>query len=133
MAQSPKRGIKADIKGPLIIAVVLAVVAFFGVLVFATGGTNNAPEFRLALTVAGGVFIVTLVACATLIIVEKPNDEGLGQGTGVNRRSADLYAEARKRREARQKAEQEASPEDASGASGQQAQYGQRAHPKDHN
>lgn len=94
-----KRGLKADIKGPLIIAAVLAVVAFFGVFVFATGGTDNTPAIRLALSAAGGVFIVTLVVCATLIIVEKPNDEQLGQGTGVNRRSVDLYAAAKARRE----------------------------------
>lgn len=33
MAQRPKRGIKADIKGPLIIAAVLAVVAFVCILI----------------------------------------------------------------------------------------------------
>lgn len=155
MAHGPKRGLKADIKGPLIIAVVLAVVAFFGVLVFATGGTGNPPQFRLALSVAGAVFVVVLVVCATLIIVEKPNDEELGEGTGINRRSADLYAQARARREAREKAERAAaeraggdaaapsetradgsSADGKSGAAGSgedEARYGQRDYPKDHN
>lgn len=126
--RSQKRGLKADIKGPLIIAAVLAVVAFLGVFVFATGGTGNAPAIRLALSAAGGVFIVTLVVCATLIIVEKPNDEQLGQGTGVNRRSADLYAAAKARREAREHETSTAArePDD-------EPTYGERAHPEDHN
>lgn len=95
-----RRGLKEQIKGPLIIAVVLALVAFFGVLVFATGGTNNPPQFALASSISGAVFVVTLVMCATLMIVERPNDESLGQGTGINRSSAKLYAEARAKREA---------------------------------
>lgn len=41
--------------------------------------------------------------CATLIIVERPNDEHLGEGTGINRSSAKLYAEAKARREAEAK------------------------------
>ncbi|MCT1366942.1 MULTISPECIES: hypothetical protein [Kocuria] len=140
MAQRPKRGIKADIKGPLIIAAVLAVVAFVAVTIFATGGTNNQPEFRLALSVAGCVFVVTLVVCATLIIVEKPNDEELGQGTGVNRRSADLYAAAKARKDAREREarEREAKErgEESSSSSGSEEsgpQYGKRAHPEEHN
>lgn len=144
MAQRPKRGIKADIKGPLVIAAVLAVVAFFAITIFATGGTNNQPEFRLALSVAGCVFVVTLVVCATMIIVEKPNDEELGQGTGVNRRSADLYAAARARKEAREREarQREAEGQDESSAGAEQKgpgqkdsgpQYGKRAHPEEHN
>ncbi|MCP3425914.1 hypothetical protein NBM05_07810 [Rothia sp. AR01] len=145
MAHRPKRGLKADIKGPLIIAAVLGVVAFVGVSVFGAGGTDNAAPFRLALSAAGGVFVVTLVVCATLIIVEKPNDEDLGQGTGVNRRSADLYAEARERKRARERAEAQGSGNAGNDAGGSAAgsdqakpqdeepRYGQRARPEDHN
>ncbi|WP_443095624.1 hypothetical protein [Rothia koreensis] len=138
MAQRPKRGIKADIKGPLIIAAVLAVVAFVCILIFATGGTNNAPEFRLALSVAGCVFVGTLVVCATLIIVEKPNDEELGQGTGINKRSADLYAQAKARKDAREREAREGGGSEqsggsASGGSEDGPDYGQRAHPEEHN
>lgn len=100
---SEVRGFKAQVRGPLIIAFVLAAVAFLGTFVFATGGTDNAPQLVLALTVAGAVFVVTLVMCATLILVEKPNDPSLGEGTGINRSSAQLYAEARARREAEAK------------------------------
>lgn len=147
MAQRPKRGIKADIKGPLIIAAVLAVVAFVCILIFATGGTNNAPEFRLALSVAGCVFVGTLVVCATLIIVEKPNDEELGQGTGINKRSADLYAQAKARKDAREREAREREAREGGGSEQSDAasggsepggsedgpDYGQRAHPEEHN
>ncbi|MDN5655707.1 MAG: hypothetical protein L0G46_11575 [Kocuria sp.] len=132
VAQRPKRGIKADIKGPLIIAAVLAVVAFVCILIFATGGTNNAPEFRLALSVAGCVFVGTLVVCATLIIVEKPNDEELGQGTGINKRSADLYAQAKARKDAREGDSSE-KPDAESTDSEAGPDYGRRAHPEEHN
>lgn len=100
---SDVRGFKAQVRGPLVISGVLAVVAFLGTFVFATGGTNNAPQLVLALTIAGAVFVVSLVMCATLILVEKPNDPSLGEGTGINRSSAQLYAEARARREAEAK------------------------------
>lgn len=102
-SESPQSGFKAQVTGPLIIAAVLAVVAFVCTLIFATGGTGNRPQFVLALTIAGAVFVVTLVMCATLILVEKPNDPSLGEGTGINRSSAKLYAEARARREAEEK------------------------------
>lgn len=102
-SESPQRGFKAQVTGPLIIAAVLAAVTFVCTLIFATGGTNNRPQLVLALTIAGAVFVVTLVMCATLILIEKPNDPSLGKGTGINRSSAKLYAEARARREAEEK------------------------------
>lgn len=102
-SESPQRGFKAQVTGPLIIAAVLAAVAFVCTLIFATGGTGNQPQFVLALTIGGAVFVVTLVMCATLILVERPNDPSLGEGTGINRSSAQLYAEARARREAEEK------------------------------
>ena len=54
----------------------------------------------LALGVAGAVFVVTLVVCATLILAERPNDPSLGQGTGINKSSAKLYEQAKAKREA---------------------------------
>lgn len=105
---SQRGGFKEQVRGPLSIAAVLAVVAFIGVVIFATGGTNNQPNFVLAATVAGCVFVVTLVMCATLIMVEKPNDPHLGEGTGINRSSAKLYAEAKARREAEAKRNEQA-------------------------
>ena len=149
MAQRPKRGLKADIKAPLILAAILAIIAFVGVFVFATGGTDNQPEIKLALSAAGGVFVVTLVVCATLIMVERPNDEELGQGTGINRRSADLYAAAKARKEERERREREqAGSGTGDAAAGARERddaatkespeddgptWGQRAHPETHN
>jgi hypothetical protein len=93
-------GPRADVKGPLILSAVLAAVAFGAVAIFASGGTDSGLRLDLAFVAAGIAFIVTLVVSATLMIVEKPNDPYLGQGTGVNRSSAKLYAEARARRRA---------------------------------
>lgn len=107
--QEPKKpNFTSQVRGSLMIAFGLAAVAFLGTVVFATGGTQNAPQFVLALTIAGAVFVVTLVGCATLILVERPNDPQLGQGTGINRSSAKLYAEAKARREAEAKRQEEA-------------------------
>lgn len=107
--QEPKKpNFTSQVRGSLMIAFGLAAVAFLGTVVFATGGTQNAPQFVLALTIAGAVFVVTLVGCATLILVERPNDPALGQGTGINRSSAKLYAEAKARREAEAKRQEEA-------------------------
>ena len=90
MAEERPRGFKAQVKGPLLVAAALAVAAFFAVFIFATGGTRNHPNLVLALGVAGAVFVVTLVVCATLILAERPNDPSLGQGTGINKSSAKL-------------------------------------------
>ena len=100
MAEERPRGFKAQVKGPLLVAAALAVAAFFAVFIFATGGTRNHPNLVLALGVAGAVFVVTLVVCATLILAERPNDPSLGQGTGINKSSAKLYEQAKAKREA---------------------------------
>ena len=120
MAEDRPRGLKAQVKGPLIIAAALALAAFFAVFVFATGGTHNKPNIGLALGVAGAVFIVTLVVCATLILVDRPNDPSLGQGTGINRSSAELYARAKAKREAaeREKARAEGNSQSGRNQSG---------------
>ena len=104
MAQrkGPRGGSKADVKGPLILSAVLAAVVFVAVAIFAGGGTENGLRLDLAFIAAGIAFIATLVVSATLMIVDKPNDPRLGQGSGVNRSSAALYAESRARRRAAQ-------------------------------
>jgi hypothetical protein len=61
-----------------------AVVVFFGVLIFASGGSARAPRFDLALTGAGIAFIVILVVAAMLSMSYKENAEHLGKGSGVN-------------------------------------------------
>ena len=126
---------RTDIKGPLIISAVLAVVAFVVVSVVAAGGTDNAARVGLGLIAAGIAFIASVVVCATLMLLEKPNAEELGQGTGVNRSSAKLYAENKARRQAEQ-AREEGSTATSSGTAGaagaattDEPQFGQRVRP----
>lgn len=126
---------RTDIKGPLIISAVLAVVAFVVVSVVAAGGTDNAARMGLGLIAAGIAFIASVVVCATLMLLEKPNAEELGQGTGVNRSSAKLYAENKARRQAEQ-ARGEGSAARSSGTGGaagaattDEPQFGQRVRP----
>jgi hypothetical protein len=61
-----------------------AVLAFFAVLIFASGGSARSPRFDLAFTGAGIAFIVTLVIAAMLSMSHKDNSEHLGKGSGVN-------------------------------------------------
>jgi hypothetical protein len=61
-----------------------AVLAFFAVLIFASGGSAKTPRFDLAFTGAGIAFIVTLVIAAMLSMSYKDNAEHLGKGSGVN-------------------------------------------------
>ncbi|MDY3049226.1 MAG: hypothetical protein SOR40_05570 [Rothia sp. (in: high G+C Gram-positive bacteria)] len=102
-SNSPQQSFKDQVRGSLGLSAALALLAFGGVSIFGAGGTNNTPNFLLAATIAGCVFVVTVVMCATLILVERPNDPDLGEGTGINRSSAALYAEAKARREAEAK------------------------------
>ena len=127
---------KTDIKGPLVISAVLAVVAFVVVSVAAAGGTDNAARVGLGLIAAGIAFIASVVVCSTLMLLEKPNDPELGQGTGVNRSSAKLFAENKARRQAEQArggGSGATSSGKSSGATASQdndePQYGQRVRP----
>lgn len=61
-----------------------AVLTFFGVLMFASGGSARAPRVDLALIGAGIAFIVTLVVAAMLSMSHKDNEAHLGKGSGVN-------------------------------------------------
>lgn len=118
---------KTDIKGPLVISAVLAVVAFVIVSVVAAGGSDNAARVGLGLIAAGITFIASVVVCATLMLLEKPNAEELGQGTGVNRSSAKIFAENKARREAERarSAEQSGTGSRTAG----EPEFGQRVHP----
>lgn len=119
---------KTDIKGPLIISAVLGVIAFVVVSVVAAGGTDNAARFGLGLIGGGVAFIASVIVCSTLMLIEKPNAPELGQGSGVNRSSAKLYAETKARRQA-QKQRGDGSTA-ASGAAGDdEPAYGQRVRP----
>lgn len=79
---------RTSVKGPLMFSAFWAVLAFFAVLIFASGGSARAPRFDLAFTGAGIAFIVTLVIAAMLSMSYKDNAEHLGKGSGVNLSSA---------------------------------------------
>ncbi|MGO4122343.1 hypothetical protein [Arthrobacter sp. YAF16] len=79
-----RRSLRTSVKGPLMFSAFWAVLAFFAVLIFASGGSAKAPRFDLAFTGAGIAFIVTLVIAAMLSMSYKDNAEHLGKGSGVN-------------------------------------------------
>lgn len=89
-APGAPRGSGTSVKAPLIFSAVLAVVAGVAVFVFSTGGATRVPRWDLGLIAAGIAFVVCLVVAAMLSMVDKPNDEHLGQGSGINRRSSDI-------------------------------------------
>lgn len=60
------------------------VMAFFGVLIFASGGSARTPRLDLAFIGGGIAFIVILVVLAMLAMSHKDNPEYLGKGSGVN-------------------------------------------------
>lgn len=78
------RSLRTSVKGPLMFSAFWAVLVFFGVLIFASGGSARAPRFDLAFIGAGIAFIVTLVVAAMLSMSHKDNAEDLGKGSGVN-------------------------------------------------
>lgn len=78
------RNLRTSVKGPLMFSAFWAVLAFFAVLIFASGGSARSPRFDLAFTGAGIAFIVTLVIAAMLSMSHKDNAEHLGKGSGVN-------------------------------------------------
>jgi hypothetical protein len=78
------RKLRTSVKGPLMFSAFWAVLAFFAVLIFASGGSARAPRFDLAFVGAGIAFIVTLVVAAMLSMSYKDNAEHLGKGSGVN-------------------------------------------------
>ncbi|WP_045731206.1 hypothetical protein [Pseudarthrobacter chlorophenolicus] len=86
--QGKPRNLRTSVKGPLMFSAFWAVVAFFAVVIFASGGSARAPRFDLAFTAAGIAFIVTLVIAAMLSMSYKENAEHLGKGSGVNLSSA---------------------------------------------
>ncbi len=78
------RKLRTSVKGPLMFSAFWAVLAFFAMLIFASGGSAKTPRFDLAFTGAGIAFIVILVVLAMLSMSHKDNAEHLGKGSGVN-------------------------------------------------
>lgn len=133
-----------DVKAPLGVSAVLGLVAFAIASIVGSGGTEGGLRLDLGLIIGGIAFIASVVVCATLMMIEKPNDPSLGEGTGVNRSSAKLYAEKRASREARQRREQQAAEETGAAGGSERPtadgsdrrdddggpQFGQRVHPE---
>lgn len=80
---APRR-LRTSVKGPLMFSAFWGVLAFFAVLIFASGGSAREPRFDLAFTGAGIAFIVSLVIAAMLSMSYKENADHLGKGSGVN-------------------------------------------------
>lgn len=78
------RKMRTSVKGPLMFSAFFGVLAFFAVLIFASGGSARAPRFDLAFTGAGIAFIASLVIAAMLSMSHKENADHLGKGSGVN-------------------------------------------------
>lgn len=116
-----------DVKAPLAVSAVLGLVAFGIASVVGAGGTEGGLRLDLGLIIGGIAFIASVVVCATLMMIEKPNDPSLGEGTGVNRSSAKLYAQRRATREQREAQKDSGKkPGDEDGG----PQFGQRVHPE---
>ncbi len=79
-----------SVKAPLIFSAILAAVAGIATMIFSTGGGARDLRWDLGFTAAGIVFIVSLVFSAMLLMTEKPNDEYLSEGSGINRSSAKI-------------------------------------------
>ena len=122
-----------DVKAPLAVSAVLGLVAFGIASVVGAGGTEGGLRLDLGLIIGGIAFIASVVVCATLMMIEKPNDPSLGEGTGVNRSSAKLYAQRRATREQKAAREAQQDSEDSRKKPGDEdggPQFGQRVHPE---
>lgn len=102
-----------SIKGPLTFAFVAGLVAGVITTVATAGGVIHGLRFDLGAIAFGVAFIATLVVASLLVMGHKENPEDMGQGSGVNLRSADRL-EAVKRAAA--EAQKASSSDNAEGA-----------------
>ena len=81
---------RMSVKGPLIFSAVLAVIAGFLTMVFATGGSGNLLRWDLGVTAAGIAFIACLLVVAVLTMSTKENPSHLSEGSGIHRVSSKI-------------------------------------------
>ena len=93
--QKPKQNQGASIKFPLSFSAALGAVAGLVTLVVSAGGTEHGLRWDLAGIAFGIAFIATLLISSLLVMGHKENDDYLGEGSGVNRRSSDRLDAAR--------------------------------------
>lgn len=136
MAEDPKdrRSILESVKVPLIFSFALGVVAGFVTLIASSGGTDNPRvehsssgmdnPINLALLAFGIAFIASLLIVSMLQLASRENPAHLSEGSGVNRRSEEVYRQqvaARRERERQKKAEENRSQEP------EEPEYGHRS------
>lgn len=85
---APKKP-RTSVKGPLVFALILGLVAGLVSVVVSSGGSSHQPRWDLGAAAFGIAFIVSLVVAAMLSMSYKENADHLGQGSGINLRSED--------------------------------------------
>ncbi|GAA4826780.1 hypothetical protein [Garicola koreensis] len=139
VAEDPKdrRSILESVKAPLIFSFALGVVAGVVTLIVSSGGTDNPRvehtssamdnPVNLALLAFGIAFIASLLIVSMLQLASRENPAHLSEGSGVNRRSEELYRQqvAARREKARQKEAEESSAQESQDP--QDPDYGQRS------
>jgi len=92
--QNPKSG--NSIKFPLSFSFAMGAVAGLVTLVVSAGGTIHGLRWDLGGIAFGIAFIATLLVSSLLVMGHKENPASLSEGSGVNRKSSDRLAAARK-------------------------------------
>ncbi|WP_181034206.1 hypothetical protein [Arthrobacter sp. GMC3] len=92
--QNPKSG--NSIKLPLSFSFALGAVAGLVTLVVSAGGTIHGLRWDLGGIAFGIAFIAALLISSLLVMGHKDNPAYLSEGSGVNRKSSDRLAAAKK-------------------------------------
>ncbi|WP_154606377.1 hypothetical protein [Arthrobacter sp. AQ5-05] len=85
-----------SIKFPLSFSFALGAVAGLVTLVVSAGGTMHGLRWDLGGIAFGIAFIATLLIASLLVLGHKENPAYLSEGSGVNRKSSDRLADAKK-------------------------------------
>lgn len=100
-------GYLSTIKAPLIFSLVLALVAFSVVSITSAGGSAAGWRLDLGLIAFGITFATSLVLVSMMSMAAKENPSSLSEGSGVNRRSEEVFRRQQAER-ARKEAEKRA-------------------------
>ncbi len=100
-------GYLSTIKAPLIFSLVLALVAFSVVSITSAGGSADGWRLDLGLIAFGITFATSLVLVSMMSMAAKDNPSSISEGSGINRRSEDVFRRQQAER-ARKEAEKRA-------------------------
>lgn len=92
--QNPKSG--NSIRFPLSFSFALGAVAGLVTLVVSAGGTIHGLRWDLGGIAFGIAFIASLLIASLLVMGHKENPASLSEGSGINRKSSDRLADAKK-------------------------------------